>query len=129
MKYSVRVIRFWRVILLMGIVLGFSMMFSPAAASGAAASSPPWVREIVDAGGDVGSLSSLQVDGLDQVHIVYFDASHLAIKYAHQQGTNWIISTVATFSAPINSLALALGARGQPVIAYSDGQGVYTLTP
>jgi len=129
MKYSVRVIRFWRAILLIGIAVGFSAMFSPMTASGAADSSPPWVREIVDAGGDVGSLSSLQVDALNQTHIVYFDASHPAIKYAHQQGTNWIISTVATFSTPINSLSLALNARGQPHIAYSDGQGVYLITP
>ena len=130
MKQVIHFWGIWRALLVAGVMLGFSIAFPPIGVAGAASSNqPPWVREIVDAEGDVGRLSFLQVDAQDQTHIVYFDASRLALKYAHQQGVDWHISTVATFSGPINSLALALDAQSGPYIAYSDGQAVYTITP
>ncbi|NOZ72656.1 MAG: hypothetical protein GXP38_12225, partial [Chloroflexi bacterium] len=113
---------------LIGIVVGVGMCLVPALqdiALAAPQASPPWVREVVDAGGDVGRLSSLQIDSQGQVHIAYIDTSNTALKYACQNGASWQINTIATLTRPLDSVSLALDENNNPHIAYANGQSVY----
>lgn len=65
-------------------------------------------------GGDVGRLSSLQIDSQGQVHITYFDVSNTALKYAYQSGTSWQMTTIATLTRPLDSVSLALDRNDAP---------------
>ncbi|TVL99665.1 MAG: hypothetical protein CV087_17085 [Candidatus Brocadia sp. WS118] len=53
-----------------------------------------WFRGIVDRGGDVGSYSSMAIDSSGKLHISYYDATNLDLKYATNASGSWVTTTV-----------------------------------
>jgi len=83
-----------------------------------------WNIQVVDAPGNVGAYSSLQLDPAGGVHISYADISHRALKVAHgrRSGSTWLwqIETVEVLAARPEYTSLALDAGGLPRVSYYD---------
>jgi hypothetical protein len=88
-----------------------------------------WQVETVDGGGgtggDVGSCTSLALDGAGRPHISYYDQGQADLKYAHFDGATWQIETVD--AGGLNGdgdvgqyTSLALDGAGRPHISYLD---------
>mgnify|MGYP003336835270 FL=1 len=93
----------------------------------------PFVLETVDggAGQAVGEYSSMKLDRKGHPHIAYYDAGNSQLKYAHHDGTRWLVETAdASTTADVGQFAsLALDTLNRPHIAYYDqthGKLMYT---
>jgi len=74
---------------------------------------------MVDVVGDVGSHTSLALNGLSYPHISYSDNTNADLKYAYHGGSGWVIETVdeaPQWAAMYTSLALDMS--GAPHISY-----------
>jgi hypothetical protein len=80
-----------------------------------------WHLEVVDSGHvgqeGIGKYTSLVLDAADHPHISYFDDAHNELRYAHFDGTRWLVETVDAGYAGFNT-SLALDAQGRPHISY-----------
>ena len=84
-----------------------------------------WNTTYLDNDGDVGKYVSLALDGLDRVHIAYYDASG-NLKYISGDGITWGQPEFADVSPGFDVgqyASLALNASGSPHIAYYNAAG------
>ena len=90
-----------------------------------------WADALIDGGDgvDVGrynavatGINLVNTEVRDVIALAYYDATHQAIKYAHNTSGNWVISNLAPGVGLINSLDLALADSSPelPYIAYGD---------
>ena len=91
-----------------------------------ATATPSWIFTIVDASGDAGRFTSMQLDAAGRPVIAYFDHAHGTVKVASCTagcfGTSpsWVIAVVDTVpNEDETKLSLAL-ADGNPVVSYYD---------
>jgi hypothetical protein len=49
-----------------------------------------WKFEIIDSDGKVGYYAKMKIDKNNNIHVVYYDATQKALKYAVKKGDNWI---------------------------------------
>src|SRR5262245_10177449 len=101
-------------------VLGLLLLLAVQASSGVARATP-FVNETVDAGGDVGSYTSLRLDALGNPHISYYDVTNGDLKYASKSVGTWITENVRQTGDNVGQYtSLALDAQGVPHISYYD---------
>ncbi len=79
-----------------------------------------WNFEVVDSDGDVGSFSSIAVDGNRRPRISYYDRTNGNLKYAAWTGSSWAIDTVDSDGDVGLSTSIALDGTGNPHISYYD---------
>jgi len=79
-----------------------------------------WSSEPVETTGHEIWETSAALDGANQPHVVFVDDSDQLVRYAHREGTSWTVETVAGPVGAGSGVALALGAGGEPFIAYLD---------
>ncbi|GEM_PF-6737445 len=77
-----------------------------------------WATEIADGQGDVGYVTGIALDA--NVHAVYLDAVHTAIRYARKTTAGWTTEEVAR---PGAHAAMALDASGNPHVSYTATTG------
>jgi hypothetical protein len=53
-----------------------------------------WKFEIIDNEGKVGYYAKMKIDKDNNIHVVYYDSTHKALKYAVKRGEKWTISTI-----------------------------------
>jgi hypothetical protein len=82
-----------------------------------------WNTLVVDASGDVGAYSSLELDAQGQPHISYMDAKQQSLKYAVASEGVWMAETIDANGATGRNTSLALDRSGAPVIAYTAAKG------
>jgi len=91
-----------------------------------------WLASTIDYTDDVGRYTSLAVDGSGDVHVAYYDATNLKLKYARLAGdslTPEVIESVGEMNigdnpqAVLTPLSLALDAEDRPCIAYATDRG------
>jgi hypothetical protein len=83
-----------------------------------------WYTETVDAAGEVGLFTSLELDSSDYPHISYYDAGEGDLKYAYQDGDGWHIEVPDSEGDVGEYTSLALGANDSVHISYyDDGTG------
>ncbi|MBW2523093.1 MAG: hypothetical protein JRI23_02905 [Deltaproteobacteria bacterium] len=71
-------------------------------------------------GDDVGLWTSLAIDPAGNPAVAYYDATHRALRYAHQQEGSWQVAVVdQRDSADIGRYAKLLFVGGLPVISYN----------
>ena len=76
--------------------------------------------EVVDNQGYVGREANLALDSLGRPHICYFDADNDTVKYAHWDGSEWLVETVAQTDGNWYGYAsIALDSLDLPHISYS----------
>jgi len=87
---------------------------------GAAASSS--VPDTVDSEGNVGQYTCLAFDRASPANpaISYYDASNDYLKYAHWNGTRWVVETVDSVGWVGTYTSLAFNSSGNPAISYHD---------
>lgn len=78
-----------------------------------------WQVETVEAG-NVGTGSSLHVDGAGQLHVSYFDAATGDLKYATRAGGIWTVQVVDTTGVVGTRSSVATDPSLNPFVAYFD---------
>lgn len=91
-----------------------------------------WNTEMIDPsvgylGGTLGSYVDIEIDGNDNVHVVYCcnSVTEQSLYYATKDGTNWNSATVAT-SSIVAFPSLAVDIDNNPHITYYDNDLRYT---
>lgn len=79
-----------------------------------------WITQTVDSAYGTGFNTSLALDANGSPHLSYQDWNQGTLKYAHYDGSAWLIETVDQGS-PGSSDALALDAAGFPHVGYMSG--------
>lgn len=82
-----------------------------------------WIIETVDSDGNVGDLTSIDLDGKDYPHISYLDDSNSKLKYAKWTGYEWNITdvdTVSGYTPQLGHTTLVIDSNGLPHIGYHD---------
>jgi hypothetical protein len=82
-----------------------------------------WHQEIVDAEPGSTGYCSIAVDANDNPHIVYTpELVNRPMRYAHWDGTAWIIENVIVQSGLL-APSLAMDSAGEPHVVYTSGRG------
>jgi hypothetical protein len=84
--------------------------------------------ELVDYTGNVGREADLALDSLDRPHICYFDYDNKTVKYAHWDGSQWHVETVApTEGSWYGHASIAVDSNDLPHISFRgiDGYLMY----
>jgi hypothetical protein len=76
-----------------------------------------WSSEVVDVGGDAGTMSSMKVDQAGHIHMAYL---HEGLKYAFFNGSQWTLEGVDAARIVSTKPSLALDSSGNAHIAYVD---------
>jgi hypothetical protein len=85
-----------------------------------------WHTEVVDSALNVGSYASLAIDGVDKLHIAYYDAANGDLKYATNRYGYWLISTLVS-SGNVGA-GTDIGVSGQdPYIVYRDNTNTHLM--
>ena len=79
-----------------------------------------WWGLAVDEGPEVGSYSSLELDGNGYPHISYYDHGNGNLKYVHWDGSQWLIEVVDSAGDVGLYTSLELDGSGNPHISYYD---------
>jgi hypothetical protein len=80
-----------------------------------------WLVQVLDRAPALGGFPALAVDSADRVHIAYFDAAALALKYASNHSGNWEILIIDRVGDGIRSVSLTVDVADRVHIAYVDG--------
>ncbi len=94
-----------------------------AAALSAGASAFSWQIETVEDEGDVGLYTSLALDAEDRPHILHFDLTRRAIRYAGWEGDRWQFAEVDRAGRVGEYTSLARDAAGILHVSYYDVDG------
>ncbi len=92
-----------------------------------------WLTESVDCDGNTGWDTNIALDGDDHPHISYTKvANQQDLRYAHWDGTSWIVETIDAGSDSLvgGDNSLALDSAGRPHVSYNDsgsGADPYSL--
>ncbi|MBJ29671.1 MAG: hypothetical protein CMB61_06435 [Euryarchaeota archaeon] len=78
------------------------------------------VTEVDDSSAKVGAYSALTLDGSERPHISYLDSANGNLRYAHYDGTSWVITTVDSSGSVGGFTSIANDANDRPRIAYHD---------
>lgn len=80
-----------------------------------------WQVQVVDGRGDddAGRFTSLVMDAAGRPHITYHHTTSDRLRYAHWDGTQWLIDIVDVVR-PMGTSSLELSADGRPLVAYAD---------
>jgi hypothetical protein len=86
-----------------------------------------WKIKTLDSVGDVGTFNSLKVDNSGRVHVVYYDATELKIKYALLYSDTVEIEDITKQVNTGTVISLALDQNGVPNVSYygSSGKGLW----
>lgn len=85
----------------------------------------PWIRETLDAQGDVGLVPSLSLDGAGNVYILYNDASSRKLKYATNRSGAWV-TEVASNNPGVHELTVDQSGNSHAVVyGITDGSISY----
>ncbi len=76
-----------------------------------------WTMQTVDSAPQVGDNAALAFDDAGRPHIAYYDRQTPAIKYAHFDGAQWLVSQVIITTT--ERIALAVGHDGLPRLAFN----------
>jgi len=82
-----------------------------------------WVRQSVDAAGNVGQWNAIALDETGQIHISYYDAADRDLKYAmsDNNGQTWNSFIVDGLTSDVGSYSsIVVDASGVPHITYYD---------
>jgi len=83
---------------------------------------------VVDADSpEVGQYVSMAIDSTGRPGLAYYDAYNADLKYAHFNGTAWVVETVHTRNRTGMYPSLAFGATDRPTVAYYKPTGGYLL--
>lgn len=93
------------------------------AAPSAGAAALSWQIEVVEDEGDVGFYTSLALDAEDRPHILHFDLTNRAIRYAAWEGDRWQGAEVDRAGRVGEYASLALDAAGILHVSYYDVEG------
>jgi len=93
------------------------------------ASSGAWVTTTVDSAGDVGSYTTISVDGSGKAHISYRDGTNYALKYATNISGTWMAETACDrFLGNGGYTSIALTADGAVHISHHGDDGTLLIT-
>jgi hypothetical protein len=89
--------------------------------------STPWQTETIDCFGDTGERTSLAIDKLGNLHVIYRGSNGstgdpTVLKYATNSSGVWIIEKVDSNSRFITDTALALDSNGNAHVGYNGGK-------
>lgn len=85
-----------------------------------------WHTEVVDSALNVGSYASLAIDGVDKLHVAYYDATNGDLKYATNRYGYWLISSLVS-SGNVGA-GTDIGVSGQdPYIVYRDSTNAHLM--
>lgn len=102
---------------------------------------PPGTPETIDDVAGVDEHHALAIDDQGMAHVVYWDGTDYALKYAVQGATGWQVQTVDDSNVANPAPAIGLAADGTPWVSYlggsptelrlacPDNQGSWTKTP
>ena len=80
-----------------------------------------WTYETVDSTGDVGRDTSIAVDSANGLHICYYDATNLDLKYAYKpDGGTWSTYTIDSTNDVGQYTSIAIDSSGFVYISYYD---------
>jgi hypothetical protein len=79
-----------------------------------------WILKTVDSLGLVGQYSSLDLDGLGNPHICYYEASSKDLRYAFYDGTSWHYDTVDAAGDVGRFCDIVIDSGNLPHISYFD---------
>jgi hypothetical protein len=80
-----------------------------------------WQSRVIDRAPALGGFPALAVDSADRLHMAYFDAAALALKYASNHSGNWEILIIDRVGDGIRSVSLTVDMADRVHIAYVDG--------
>ncbi|MEO0255055.1 MAG: Ig-like domain-containing protein [candidate division WOR-3 bacterium] len=80
-----------------------------------------WQTQVVDAAGNVGKYTSIQIDNQNRYYISYYDSTNGDLKFAYYDGLIWKIETVdGLFSDVGKWTSISLDLNNRPHISYYD---------
>lgn len=80
-----------------------------------------WTIEVIDAGGWLGSWSSIALDAADTPHVAYFVGyPWYDLRYAVRQGGTWLTEVVDSAGEAGYDPSLILDPEGRPIVAYGN---------
>jgi len=79
-----------------------------------------WSYSVIDSDGNVGTVSSVFIDSLGLVHVSYYDATNLTIKYAVGNKSGWSKYTVTKVNGAVTECKLVIDTNNVIHIVYFD---------
>lgn len=81
-----------------------------------------WSIETVDglAGDDVGQYVDMGMDTNGVLHLIYFDATHQRLKYAHGTSGDWVVKTIDVETGDTEYLSMAIDSTNKVHVAYHN---------